>query len=68
MTTDPEIERIRAVRHRISEECGHDPKRLIQYYRRISRELHASGRFHFAEKDREDAEVVLREEPRGPAA
>ena len=68
MTTDPEIERIRAVRHRISEECGHDPKRLTEYYRIISQELRASGRFRFVGMGREDAGLVLREEPRGPAA
>jgi len=32
MEPDPTLQRIREVRHRISEECGHDPKRLIEYY------------------------------------
>lgn len=32
MQDDPAIERIRAVRHRISEECEHDPKKLVAYY------------------------------------
>ena len=44
MKIDPEIERIRAVRHRISEECGHDPKRLVAYYREVSRQLRAVSR------------------------
>lgn len=48
MKIDPEIESIRKVRHRISEECGHDPKRLLKYYQRVSKELRASGRFRFA--------------------
>jgi hypothetical protein len=26
------LERIRRVRHEISEEFGHDPRRLVQYY------------------------------------
>jgi hypothetical protein len=32
MKDDPVIARIREVRHRISEACGHDPKRLVEYY------------------------------------
>ncbi len=29
---DPVIDRIREARHRISEECGHDPDKLVAYY------------------------------------
>jgi hypothetical protein len=29
---DPTITRIREARHQISEECGHDPKRIVKYY------------------------------------
>lgn len=29
---DPVIDEIREIRHRISEECGHDPARLVAYY------------------------------------
>ena len=32
MEDDPVIARIREARHRISEACGHDPKRLVEYY------------------------------------
>lgn len=32
MRNDPVIERIRNARKAISEKCGHDPKRLIEYY------------------------------------
>ena len=32
MKDDPVIRRIREVRHRISEECGHDPEKLVAYY------------------------------------
>jgi hypothetical protein len=31
-STDPTIDEIRAVRHRISEEFGHDPKKLCEHY------------------------------------
>jgi hypothetical protein len=29
---DPTIARVREARHRISEACGHDPQRLVDYY------------------------------------
>lgn len=32
MRPDPPIDEVRAVRHRISEECGHDPKQLLERY------------------------------------
>jgi hypothetical protein len=35
---DEEINRIREVRHRISEEFGHDPYRLVAYYMERQRE------------------------------
>ena len=33
MKNDPAIEAVREVRHRISESVGHDPHRLVAYYR-----------------------------------
>lgn len=30
--SDPVIDEIREVRHRISERCEHDPSRLVAYY------------------------------------
>ena len=35
MNPDPIIDGIRETRHRISEECGHDPDRLVEYYREL---------------------------------
>ena len=35
MDADPVIARIREARHRISEQCGHDPKRLVEYYMKL---------------------------------
>ena len=35
MKDDPTISGIREARHRISERCGHDPKRLVEYYMRL---------------------------------
>ncbi|MFP5287352.1 MAG: hypothetical protein ACLGI9_16570 [Thermoanaerobaculia bacterium] len=35
---DEEIARIREVRHRISEEFGHDPYRMVAYYMELQKE------------------------------
>jgi hypothetical protein len=35
---DEEISRIREVRHRISEQFGHDPYRLVAYYMELQKE------------------------------
>ena len=40
---NPLIERIRAVRHQISEEYDHDPKQLVEHY--IELEKKHQGRF-----------------------
>jgi len=34
-SADPTIDEIRAVRHKISEEFGHDPKRLCEHYMKL---------------------------------
>jgi hypothetical protein len=35
MQDDPAITRIREVRHRISEQFDHDPKKLVEHYIRL---------------------------------
>jgi len=35
MQDDPTIERVREVRHRISQQCEHDPKKLVEHYMRL---------------------------------
>ena len=42
MKTDPAIRAVRAARHAISARCGHDPKRLLEYY--LERQKSAQGR------------------------
>ena len=32
---DPTIEEVREARRRISEDCGHDPERLVAYYMKL---------------------------------
>jgi hypothetical protein len=33
MHPNPVVEEVREIRHRISERFGHDPRRLVEYYR-----------------------------------
>ena len=35
---DPTITRIRETRRRISEECGHDPQRIVEYYAKLEKQ------------------------------
>ena len=35
MQDDPAIRRIREVRHRISKQFDHDPKKLVEHYMRL---------------------------------
>ena len=38
-TADPTIDQIREIRHRISQEHGHDPDRLVAYYAELDKGL-----------------------------
>ena len=38
MKDDPTIERIRHARHVISENCQHDPERLVHYYMELQKQ------------------------------
>ncbi len=37
MTDDPILSQIRKTRHRISEKCDHDPKKLVEYYIKLQK-------------------------------
>ena len=57
MNTDPIIDQIRAVRHRISEQCEHDPKKMVEYYMNLDRTQYADRlvkKKEEAEKNREE--------------
>lgn len=45
-----EITQIRKIRHEISEECGHDVRKVAAYYRRVEDELKKSGDFRFEDQ------------------
>ena len=52
--SDPVIDEIRDVRHRISARFGHDPERLVAYYMELQKQY--EDRLIKAEKDAEPTE------------
>ncbi len=48
MPSDSPLERIRKARCHISEECGHDPKQLVEYYMKLQ-ERHKDRLVHSTE-------------------
>ena len=65
MEADPLIEEIREVRRKISAEFGHDPRRLVEHYRELEREMRCTGQYKFREApaERPDEELALRDKP-----
>jgi hypothetical protein len=65
METDPLIEEIREVRRKISAEFGHDPRRLVEHYRELEREMRRTGQCQFrdAPVERPDEELALHDKP-----
>lgn len=55
---DPGLEEIRRVRHEISAEIGHDPKRLLEYYRKLEAE-YADRLVHVEEGAVEERRIVV---------
>jgi len=51
--SNSEIAEIRAIRHQISQECGHDIHKVAAYYRQVEEELKKSGRFRFEQRSAE---------------
>ena len=58
MVDDPVIRRVRDVRHVISEQHGHDPVRLVEYYRHRQEEHKDRLR-----RDREEIDKTDETEP-----
>ncbi len=45
---DEEIAEIRSIRHKISAQFDHDPRKLADYYRTMEEKYRQSGEFKFA--------------------
>lgn len=59
MMTDPPIDEIRELRHRMSEECGHDPKRFVRYLQQLEQQYRTQ--IQMFEDLQENAGLVVRE-------
>ena len=44
---DEVIREVRRVRHEISRRCGHDPHKVVAWYRAFQDELKESGKYRF---------------------
>ena len=51
METDPLIDEIRQIRHKISAEFNHDTKKMYAYYKQVEDKLRASGQYTFLNTD-----------------
>lgn len=59
MKADPPIDEIHEIRHRMSEECGHDPKRFVRYLQQLEQKYRAQ--IQMFEDLRESGTLVVRE-------
>jgi len=48
---DEEIAEIRSIRHKISAQFDHDPRKLADYYRTLEKKCRESGEFKFAQTE-----------------
>jgi hypothetical protein len=66
---DEVIREVRRVRHEISRRCGHDPHKVVAWYRAFQDELKRSGNYRFlqakesSDADRSNAAVPVRVSP-----
>jgi hypothetical protein len=51
---DPPLDAVRQARRQISEEVGHNPKKLVEYYAELQRQLEAGTRPEPADRQRDE--------------
>ena len=61
MQSDPTLDHVREVRHRISQQCDHDPKKLVEYY--IQLQAKYAGRLLEQGKDKQPKATPAPAEP-----
>jgi len=52
MIEEKEMAEIRRIRHQISAQFEHDPRKVVAYYRRLEKEYRESGEFSERKVDR----------------
>ncbi|HWP43611.1 MAG TPA: hypothetical protein VNO14_10275 [Blastocatellia bacterium] len=56
---DPTIGRIREVRQKVSEECGHDAQRVVEYYRELQKKYQGRMIYEPEQESRSDEPVKV---------
>lgn len=55
---DEEIAEIRSIRHKISAQFDHDPRKLADYYRTLEEKYRQSGKFKFAKTSTDKSKQI----------
>ena len=45
------VKEVREMRMKISEECGHDLNKMLEYYQKVGEEMRKSGKYKFADPE-----------------
>jgi hypothetical protein len=66
MQSDPLIDEVREIRRKISAEFGHDPRRLMEHYMQMEKEMRRTGKYKFRDApfQHPEEEMALRDKPR----
>ncbi|RKZ87282.1 MAG: hypothetical protein DRR19_13840 [Candidatus Parabeggiatoa sp. nov. 1] len=62
METDPLIDEIRQIRHKISAEFNHDTNKMYAYYKQVEEKLRTSGQYTILDTDNRPFSVSQRQE------
>jgi len=58
----------REMRRKTSEECGHDPYRLLAHYQKVGKRLRKTGKYKFVDPEPPAQECASKKSTRGEAA
>ena len=62
------VKEVREMRMKISEECGHDPYRLLAHYQEVGKRLRKTGKYKFVDPEPPVQECASKKSTRGEAA
>lgn len=62
------VKEVREMRMKISEECGHDPYRLLAHYQEVGKRLRKTGKYKFHDPEPPAEKPAPTESTRGEAA
>ena len=62
------VKEVREMRMKISEKCGHDLNRVLEYYQKSGEEMRKSGKYKFVDPEPSPEKPTPKESTRGEAA